>query len=450
MTHDASPVGADVSDRTEERVRLRHGVTGTVTDDGYVLVRWPHAQDLGVITPRQRALLLRLADEDVPAGQDDELLATLRAGGWLRVTVELDGRPLYTLTPMPPVQAEQPVPPEAVLSRFAVIRRSREGMEAESPRARCTSLLHDMSCLPDAFDPEPRSRAGRLLRAGLWRAGLLALPGTEGDTLPLSQWSAHELWFHGRSRRTTGLGRTHGRTDWAAGHFPVPPPVRESSPGPGVALHRPDTTALGAGDPPLAAVIGRRRSIRQHDDQRPLTAAELGEFLFRCGRNQPTTDEEHVRRPYPSGGMAYPLEIYPVIRLVAGVEPGLYRYDPQAHRLEQAGTMTNPVRRLLRDASVSLHGRVAADPQVVLVVAARFGRVMWTYREMSYSLILKDVGVLFQTMYLVATAMGLAPCALGVGDAGAFEAATGLDPMVEGSVGEFALGSRLPERRVVS
>jgi hypothetical protein len=38
--------------------------------------------------------------------------------------------------------------------------------------------------------------------------------------------------------------------------------------------------------------------------------------------------------------------------------------------------------------------------------------------------------------------MGLAPCALGTGDSATFSAATGIDPLVESSVGEFMLGTR--------
>jgi hypothetical protein len=57
-------------------------------------------------------------------------------------------------------------------------------------------------------------------------------------------------------------------------------------------------------------------------------------------------------------------------------------------------------------------------------------------------LILKHVGVLYQTMYCVATAMNLAPCALGGGDSLAFTEATGRDPLEEPCVGEFLLGSR--------
>ena len=45
-------------------------------------------------------------------------------------------------------------------------------------------------------------------------------------------------------------------------------------------------------------------------------------------------------------------------------------------------------------------------------------------------------------MYLVATAMGLAPCALGGGDADLSAQAMGTDYYAESSVGEFLLGSR--------
>jgi SagB-type dehydrogenase family enzyme len=81
-------------------------------------------------------------------------------------------------------------------------------------------------------------------------------------------------------------------------------------------------------------------------------------------------------------------------------------------------------------------------PQVVLVLTARFARMAWKYETMAYAVMLKHVGVIFQTLYLVATAMGLAPCALGNGGADLFARAAGLDPLVEGSVGEFVIGSQ--------
>jgi SagB-type dehydrogenase family enzyme len=61
---------------------------------------------------------------------------------------------------------------------------------------------------------------------------------------------------------------------------------------------------------------------------------------------------------------------------------------------------------------------------------------------MAYAVILKHVGVVFQTMYLVATAMGLSPCGVGGGDSDLFARAAGADYYAETSVGEFLLGSK--------
>jgi SagB-type dehydrogenase family enzyme len=80
---------------------------------------------------------------------------------------------------------------------------------------------------------------------------------------------------------------------------------------------------------------------------------------------------------------------------------------------------------------------------MLIILSARFSRLFWRYESVGYALLLKDVGVLLQTMYLVATAMGLAPCALGSGDSDCFARATGLDFREESSVGEFLLGGAL-------
>ncbi len=61
---------------------------------------------------------------------------------------------------------------------------------------------------------------------------------------------------------------------------------------------------------------------------------------------------------------------------------------------------------------------------------------------MAYALVLKHVGVVYEAMYLAATAMNLAPCALGSGDSDRFARVSGTDYYDETSVGEFLLGSR--------
>ncbi len=79
------------------------------------------------------------------------------------------------------------------------------------------------------------------------------------------------------------------------------------------------------------------------------------------------------------------------------------------------------------------------------MVTSRFGRLSWKYSQIAYALTLKHVGVLYQTLYLVATALGLAPCALGSGDTTAAARALRLDWTEESTVGEFLIGSRPPD-----
>jgi SagB-type dehydrogenase family enzyme len=81
-----------------------------------------------------------------------------------------------------------------------------------------------------------------------------------------------------------------------------------------------------------------------------------------------------------------------------------------------------------------------AVPQVLITIAARFGRMSWKYSSIAYALILKDVGVLTQTLYLMATDMGLGGCAIGSVNIDLFARMTGIEFHVEGPVGQFAVG----------
>jgi len=274
----------------------------------------------------------------------------------------------------------------------------------------------------------------------LWREGFLTCePDAETEELRLAQWSAHELWFHHRSSRIDGTGGTY----WAKGRFDPLAGRHMPFDGPTVALPRPDLGRLRAADPTLTVVIEDRRSVRAGDEENPLTLDQLGEFLYRCARVRGVgvdNGQEISDRPYPAGGGLHELEIYPVARSVTGLHAGLYHYDAHSHELTRGAAHPAPVRALLKWSGL---------PQVLFVVTARFGRLMWKYEGTGYALMLKHVGVLYQNMYLVATAMGLAPCAIAVGGADFFAEATGLDPMTESSVGAFTLGSRRPSPSTV-
>jgi oxazoline/thiazoline dehydrogenase len=155
---------------------------------------------------------------------------------------------------------------------------------------------------------------------------------------------------------------------------------------------------------------------------------------------------ESSSRTYPSAGGVYDIELYITIGDCTGLQPGIYRYEPLSHQLTLICDRVDLVRRMLLDA-YSASGRVAM-PHTVITLASRFTRVSWKYESIAYSLTLKNAGVLYEAMYLAATAMNLAGCGIGCGDAALFSLITGLDPLVESSVGEFMLGACRQEAEV--
>jgi len=172
-----------------------------------------------------------------------------------------------------------------------------------------------------------------------------------------------------------------------------------------------------------------------------VTLGEISEVLWRAARVrgiEPNPYGDIIDRPYPSGGGMHELDIYVAVRLVDGLAPGLYRYDAIANTLvpvaEESANYWNWFHM------VPAWPEPQTQPQALLVLSARFGRVMWKYESMAYALVLKDAGVLLQTLCLTTEALGLGGCALGAGDSEGFARVAGLNPYSETSVGEFALG----------
>jgi SagB-type dehydrogenase family enzyme len=415
-----------------------------------------HASEgFGRLTAAEQALLTDLTGAPQLAPElrtpgNSALLDRLWAGGWLTSTVRWEARDLYTIQPLNGGARQSTERPGSwALSRFVVIRRIEKHLVAESPLAHARIEIHDLAVLEAVHESEggqcqfPRDVRDRIVR-DFWQAGLLAEAGSEDASADLAQWSPHELWFHSRSRRGNGSydGVGYGRTEWARDRFDPVPVERVPFPGPVVTLPVPDLDALRTSDMSLTRAVETRRSIRRHDDAAPITRDQLGEFLYRSARGRKAALPDGsplVGRPYPGGGGAFELELYPVVRTAPGLAPGLYYYDPHRHQLQLVQEKGPSADRLLRAAAIATV--MPSQPQVLLVISARFGRLLRTYEQMAYSTVLKDVGALYQTLYLTATAMGLAGCALGAGDAMAFTEATGLRYETESSVGEFIIGS---------
>lgn len=391
--------------------------------------------------------------------------------GFLSRSLYSGDRLLATAVPLGRAQALAPAPigpaKSYVLSRFAYLRREDGNLAIECPTAHHRIVLHDPAAVAaigllaapatigslaerlDGLSFDAASKFVELLAevGMLQEAGADALPDDQADS-PFAAWEFHDLLFHARSRR--------GRSDAAFGGTyrlasqPPPPAVNESPAGEVFDLYRPDLNQLRRNDPPLAEVQERRRSVRSYALQ-PIAVRQLGEFLFRVARvkdcwqghaDAPSgrIPMEFAARPYPAGGALYELEFYLAVKACQGLDPGLYHYQAMRHQLARLRGPTAVVERLLAEAGRSA-GIAPESLQVLVVLAARIARIAWKYESIAYALVLKHVGVVYQTMYLAATAMGLAPCAIGCGDADLFSTASGIDYYTEASVGEFLLGN---------
>ncbi len=258
-------------------------------------------------------------------------------------------------------------------------------------------------------------------------------------------WSFSDRLIHARSRRGRHVGR-YGATFPLRGHAAVEPAVKQPRKPEIIKLQPTDLQSIVKQEASFTSVLESRRSLRNHGSS-PITFAELSEFLYRTARVKEfvrSGNYEIATRPYPSGGGLHELEFYIVVNRCEGLAKGMYRYETVSHGLEHVSSPTVQTQDILTEAvhACGLHG----EPHVLIVLAARFLRVNWKYESMAYALVLKNVGVAYQTMYLVATAMGLAPCALGGGSSTKFCQVVGTSYWRESPVGEFFLGRPAKDR----
>jgi len=255
-------------------------------------------------------------------------------------------------------------------------------------------------------------------------------------------WSFADRLLHARCRVERHLGGYGSTFPSKKSQFPAAlRPARNTARLP---LAKFDLNAISECDLPFTSVLEKRHSVREYDEA-PLSALELGEFLYRAARVRSTSkmeEIEYITRPFPAAGSLHELEFYLLVNRCDGIPPAFYRYDGLSHELEHVSDPSSETRRLATDAAWS--AAMKSEPQILVILAARFSRIYSKYESIAYSLVLKDVGVVYQTMYLVATAMGLGGCALGGGSSDGFCRIAGTNYWEESSVGEFILGKPTP------
>ena len=332
------------------------------------------------------------------------------------------------------------------LSRFAYARRDGDDLVLESPETPCRAILAGAATdfLRHVAEKRSATPAADPLLALFWRAGFLE-PADEPERDERATWEFHDRLFHVASRGgrdAIPLGGTYRFRD----RFPAPPAIKPPMSAESIALPPPEVGAIASRSDRLAAIMDRRRSARSYGDE-PIGLGELSEFLFRVARITHVFSaggQELVSRPFPSGGSIHEIEFYLAVGVCRGLEPGLYGYRGLEHALERLPNTADGARRLLADSTKAMGSD--GPPQVLVVLASRLPRFAWKYQSLAYRLTLMNAGVVIQTMYLVATDMGIAGCANGGGNPQLFAEITGLDPLSETSIGEFALGSQTTER----
>jgi SagB-type dehydrogenase family enzyme len=346
-----------------------------------------------------------------------------------------------------------------VLSRFAYLRRRGNEMVLESPRAAALFRVCDPK-LASLVATLAAPQQVRQLRQqdGFPGIDFLALlvdcqmvlktdPAresnprlAEGDH-DLALWDFHDLLFHGRSTEGRHANPVGGVFPHGGAISPLSA-LRPSWPGKKIDLcaamaSRPEAP------PPIAKLLRESRSTREFDDRKPITLTELSRFLDGAVRALPRPGSpEPIARPFPSAGASSELECYLSVHVCEGLAPGFYHYEAGAHALVPIEVSVGDLKALLAQAASAMG--VTAPPQILITIAARFGRVSWKYSSIAYSLILKDAGVLTEVLHLMASGMGLGGCAIGIANIAQFEKMTGIGFHIEGPVGQFAIGRPLP------
>ncbi|MBS7269779.1 MAG: SagB/ThcOx family dehydrogenase [Candidatus Freyarchaeota archaeon] len=206
--------------------------------------------------------------------------------------------------------------------------------------------------------------------------------------------------FQQETKYTPEKLREHS-LDWS--HRP-PPFKNHESPISKIALPEPEIT----GGPNLWTVLNTRRSRRTYDAQRPIRLETLSVLLW---ANQGVTAiyGDTYFRTAPSAGGLYPVETHLNIRLVEGLEPGIYHFRPQAFDLEflKKGDYSREL------AEAALGQLMVMNAQLTFIWTAILGRSKWKYGQRAYRYVYLDAGHIAQNLYLAGEAVGLGVCAIG-------------------------------------
>ncbi len=288
--------------------------------------------------------------------------------------------------------------------------------------------------------------------------GLIVTDGEDEDLIELRRrdeqlmspaWNRYSALFH-------AFTRWGGVRAVLAGEQPIPvTPDRWPPPSHFHALGSPDDRLdlpVVAPERPLYEILARRKSTRGYVPEAELSLDELAVVLrhvWGCHGTLTVKDELTIlKKTSPSGGSQHPGEVYPLVRAVQGVRPGIYHYSVEHHGLEPLEHLqSEEVEDLIRQFSAGQEHFVHA--QVVFLMTVRYPRNFWKYKAhaKAYRAVLLDAAHLSQTLFLVAAELGLGAFVSGAINELDIDRRLGLQPFTEGTVLMTGCGRPIPSQR---
>lgn len=159
----------------------------------------------------------------------------------------------------------------------------------------------------------------------------------------------------------------------------------------------------------LSEIIKKRRSARKFSGL-PISKNDLFHLLFfSCGITYFGKTPDASRRPYPSAGGRYPLEVYPIVLKCEGIKKGLYHYNLKENSLELL-VEENFNKWLIKITGGEKWIEKAA---IVFAITGVLDRTRIKYTNRGYKYILIEAGHLGQNICLLTTEVGLGSCCIG-------------------------------------
>jgi putative peptide maturation dehydrogenase len=201
----------------------------------------------------------------------------------------------------------------------------------------------------------------------------------------------------------------------------------------------------------LDDLLEARATCRNFAPEFVLPLADLASVLHRVFGAQATqalaAGAVALKKNSPSGGGLHPVEAFLLVQRVAGLAPGLYHYHSVAHALVPLQPMS--VQALAPLARELVAGQDwFANPPVQVLMAARFQRNFWKYRNhpKAWRVIQLDAGHLSQNLYLSATELGYGAFVTGAINDECAERLFGFDGLEIGAIAACGFGRRARER----